>query len=300
MNNIKKLKPVITILAILIILLMMSGMFIIQEGQEGLVSIMGKLKTDKQGVAVTYGPGLHIKLPFVSAVKKFDTRIHGFTSGEFSALTSKQTSIVVEYYVKWRIENLSLYYQRTSGMEDRAESLMEQKINDELRAQIGKHTSSDAISVARPQILKAVLENTQRALLSDYGVDVIDVQLQSVKLPAKVLESVFNRMAAERKQFANNKRAEGLKVSESIRATADQQVIIIKAQALQEAAQLKAQGEEKAAKLYADTYGKDMKFYNFYRSLLAYRASFNNKEDVIVLSPQGQFFDYFHDAGDKS
>lgn len=296
MNSIKKWKATIITLVIIVLLLLSGSLFVISEGQEGLVSIMGKLKTDSQGVAETYGPGLHVKLPFVSSVRKFDTRIHGFTSGEFSTLTSKQTSLVIEYYVKWRITNLPLYYQRTGGLEERAESLMEQKINDELRAQLGKHTSGDAISTARPQILKAVLKNTQLALSDDYGVEVLDVQLQSIKLPTKVLESVFKRMAAERQQFANNKRAEGQKVAESIRATADQQVVIIKAQALQEAAKLKAEGDEKAAKLYADTYGKDAKFYNFYRSLLAYRASFNSKDDVIVLSPQGQFFDYFHNS----
>ena len=176
---------------------------------------------------------------------------------------------------------------------------MEQKINDELRAQVGKRTSGDLISVARHEILVAVLANIQPSLSKDYGVDILDVQIQSIKLPARVLESVFKRMAAERTQFANNKRAEGLKVSESIRAAADQKVVIIKAQALQEAAVLKAQGEQKAAKLYADTYGKDAKFYNFYRSLLAYRASFKDKDDVLVISPQGQFFDYFHQASDK-
>lgn len=295
----KHLNRLIGTAIVAVLLLIMSSVFTIEEGQKGLVLIMGKLKTNSQGVAETYAPGLHVKLPFISSVRRFDTRIHGFTSGEFSTLTSKQTSVVIEYYVKWRISNLSLYYQRTSGVEERAESLMEQKINDELRAQVGKRTSGDLISVARHEILAAVLANIQPSLSQDYGVDIVDVQIQSIKLPARVLESVFKRMAAERTQFANNKRAEGLKVSESIRAAADQKVVIIKAQALQEAAVLKAQGEEKAAKLYADTYGKDAKFYNFYRSLLAYRASFNNKEDVLVISPQGQFFDYFHQVSDK-
>jgi len=296
----KQWNKVITTIVVLLFLLLLSSVFTIQEGEKGLVLIMGKLKTNSEGVAETYGPGLHVKLPFISSVRKFDTRIHGFTSGEFSTLTSKQTSVMVEYYVKWRISNLSLYYQRTSGIDERAESLMEQKINDELRAQVGKRTSGDLISVSRHEILDGVLKNTQQSLSQEYGVEVLDVQLQSIKLPTRVLESVFKRMAAERTQFANNKRAEGLKVSESIRAAADQKVVVIKAQALQEAAALKAQGEEKAAQLYADTYGKDIKFYNFYRSLLAYRSAFKSKDDVLVISPQGQFFDYFHQASDKT
>lgn len=292
----KHAKRVLTALGVFLLLLLITSIFTIQEGQKGLVLIMGKLKTNSYGVVEAYAPGLHLKLPFISTVKKFDTRIRGFTSGEFTALTSKQTSVVVEYYVKWRISNLALYYQRTSGIEEKAESLMEQKINDELRAQLGKHTSSDLISVARQQILRTVLANIKQALSQEYGVDILDVQLQAVKLPARVLESVFKRMAAERTQFANNKRAEGMKVAESIRAAADQKAVVIKAQALQEAAALKAQGEQKAAQLYADTYGKDANFYTFYRSLLAYRAVFKDKDDVIVISPQGQFFNYFHNV----
>lgn len=295
----KYLNKLVATVCVFLLLVIFGSVFTIEEGQKGLVLIMGKLKTDSQNVAETYGPGLHFKWPLISSVKKFDARIHGFTSGEFSTLTTKQTSVVIEYYVKWRISDLSLYYRRTSGIEERAEGLMEQKINDELRAQVGKRNSGDLISVSRHEILMAVMANIQPVLSKDYGVDVLDVQIQSIKLPARVMESVFKRMAAERTQFANNKRAEGLKVSESIRAAADQKVVVIKAQALQEAAVLKAQGEEKAAKLYAETYGKDVKFYNFYRSLLAYRASFNTKNDVLVLSPQGQFFDYFHQVSDK-
>ena len=288
------------ILALLVILLFFlnTSLFTIQEGQKGLVLVMGKLSMDTQQQPKIYGPGFHVKWPLISAVKKFDARVQGFASGEFSALTAKQTSIEIEYYVKWKIADLALYYQRTSGLNERAESLMEQKINDELRAQIGKHTSSDLISDARQEMLSAVLINTREALRQEYGVEILDIQLQAVKLPARVLESVFKRMAAERTQFANNKRAEGTKVAESIRASADQQVVIIKAQALQEAAVLKAKGEEKAAKIYADSYGKDVKFYNFYRSLQAYRQSVKNKEDILVISPKSQFFDYFDHAKD--
>lgn len=286
-------KQGLVILILSFFILSLASLFTIQESQQGLVLVMGKLQKNRDNQAKIYGPGLHIIWPFIATVKKFDSRIHGFSSGEFSALTSKQTSVMVEYYVKWKIADLALYYQRTSGMAEKAEGLMEQKINDELRAQIGKRSSGDLISTARQAILQEVLANIEPNLLQEYGVELIDVQLQVVKLPARVLESVFKRMAAERTQFANNKRAEGMKVSESIRAEADQKVVVIKAQALQEAAVLKAQGDEKAAKLYAEAYGKDAKFYNFYRSLLAYRESFKDKNDVLVLSPNGQFFDYF-------
>lgn len=291
--------PGIFILLVLIVFLIANSFFSVQEGQKGLVLILGKLKARQANVATVYPPGLHMKLPWISVVKKFDTRIQGFSSGEFSVLTAKQTALVVEYYVKWRISNVALYYQRTGGIAKKTEILMEQKINDELRAQFGRRKSGDAISTARTEIMQAILTSTQRALSEDYGVEILDVQLSAIKLPPSVLTSVFKRMAAERTQFANNKRAEGMKVAESIRAEADQRVVVIKAQALQEAAQLKAQGDEKAATIYAKTYDKDRKFYNFYRSLLAYRASFKGKEDILVLAPQGQFFNYFQNAGDN-
>lgn len=280
---------------ILFVIVLASGLFVVQEGEKALVLVLGDLK-ESSGSVVVYEPGLHFKIPFITSARKFDARTQGFNSGSFSALTSKQTFLEVSYYVKWRISDVSLYYKRTSGSIVKAVSLMEPKINDIVRAQFGKHTSNEIISTERTSIMDQVRIQSKKQIESEYGIHIIDVRLQFVKLPARVLKSVFSRMASERKQFANNKRAEGLKAAESVRAKADQQVVVIQAQANKQAALIKAKGEEKAAKIYADAYSKNEKFYSLYRSLEAYRKSFGAGQDMLVLSPEGEFFNYFNNA----
>jgi modulator of FtsH protease HflC len=282
------------IIFVVIFILLLNSFFIIREGQNGLVLVLGHLKEDANGRGASYDPGLHLKFPFISSVKKFDTRLQGFSSGSFSAITSMQTFLEVEYFVKWRISDVALYYKRTSGSAIRASSLMESKINDIVRAQFGRHTSNQIISTQRSDIMHTVLSEAKREIEDEYGIEVTDVQLQSARLPTRVLKSVFNRMASERKQFANNKRAEGLKVSESIKAKADYQVVVIKAKARQQAADLKADGDKQAATIYADAYQQDADFFAFYRSLKAYQHAFNeDASNMLVLSTDSDFFKYF-------
>ncbi|MFN3234590.1 MAG: protease modulator HflC [Gammaproteobacteria bacterium] len=281
-------------LLIVFLIVLFTSVYIVREGQSAIVLFLGKISTDSQGVEKIEGPGLHFKVPVLSVVRKMDTRVQGFTSEPFSSLTSKQTFLEVDYYVKWRIKNLALYYTRTGGRSSHAESLMEPKINDIIRALFGKHTSDQIISTQRTDIMEEVKERAAQLILEDYGIEVLDVRLEVVRLPKRVMQSVFKRMASERKQFANNKRAEGLKVSEGIKSLADQKTVVIKATAKQQAADVKARGDREAAKIYANAYGKDPSFYAFYRSLQAYQSSFKSKNDILVLKPEGQFFEYFN------
>lgn len=290
----KAIHRLILIIAVIIFGVVASSLFVVRQGQEAFVLQLGKIKTDKQGSAQIYGPGLHFKLPIINTAKVFDTRLNGFSSDEFSVITAKQTFLEVEYYVKWRIQDLAVYYKRTGGLPQQAVRLMEPKINDVIRAQFGKQNSDKIISINRKTIMADVLEEARATILQEYGIKIIDVRLQSAKLPSRVLKSVFNRMASERKQFANNKRAEGTKVSESIKAQADQDVVVIKAKASREAAILRAKGDKEAAGIYAKAYSQDPEFYAFYRSLKAYQDTFNQKDDIVVLSPNSQFFDYFN------
>ena len=287
--------------AIVVLLILLNGLFVVKEGQKALVLVLGDLKRSQGEVVKVYEPGLHFKLPLVSRVKFFDARILGFNSGIFSALTLKQTFLEVAYYVKWRISDVALYYKRTDGSTLKAESLMEPKINDIVRAQFGQRTSDEIISSDREGIMDNVLQQSKQTMEEEYGIEIIDVRLQSVKLPVRVLKSVFTRMASERKQFANNKRAEGMKVAESIQAKADKKVIVIKASANKDAAEIKAKGEQRAATIYADAYSSNQDFYGFYRSLEAYKKSFNQDgSDILVLSPDSEFFKYFNSQSGKS
>lgn len=294
-------KQLSVVVLIIILLIVLNGLFVVKEGQKALVLVLGELKENKDKVVQVYNPGLHFKLPLVSRASTFDARIQGFNSGSFSALTSKQTFLEVSYYVKWRISDVALYYKRTGGSSLKAESLMEPKLNDIVRAQFGKRTSDEIISTDRTEIMDSVLEQAKTTMEQEYGIDIIDVRLQFVKLPARVLKSVFTRMASERKQFANNKRAEGMKEAESIQAAADKKVIVIEATANKEAAEIKAKGEGKAADIYAKAYGANQDFYSFYRSLEAYKNAFDHDGgDVLVLSPDSEFFKYFNSESGKS
>ncbi|MBV8801692.1 MAG: protease modulator HflC, partial [Gammaproteobacteria bacterium] len=176
---------------------------------------------------------------------------------------------------------------------------LEQRINDIVRAEYGKHTSNQAISGDRAKMMSTIRELANNAG-QDQGIDVIDVRIQQITLPKDVMDSVFKRMATERKQFAEAKRAEGIEKSEEIKANADQNVTVIKAQALMEAAAIRAKGVLDAANLYAQAYNVNPSFYAFYRSLEAYEKSFRNKNDLLVLKPDSQFFSYFHGTGGQS
>lgn len=289
------------VLLIIAFLFLLDGFFIVKEGQKALVLTLGDLNTTSKDIVRIYEPGLHMKWPLISSVKKLDTRVLGFDSGVFSVLTSKQTALELSYYVKWRILDPTLFYKRTGASALKAESLMEPKINDIVRASVGNKSSDEVISTKREAIMTTVLNQARKTIESDYGIQIIDVRLQIVKLPERVLASVFNRMASERKQFANNKRAEGLRVAETVKANADQQVVIIQAEANQQAALIKAQGDEEAAKVYANAYSKDQKFYGFYRRLEAYRDAFPaDNNDMLVLSPSSDFFKYFDREEQKS
>lgn len=283
----------------IIILVFPFVLFTVSEGQNGLLLRLGKITTDSQtNTPIVLQPGLHIKIPFIDRARIFDTRIQELatpSSQPLTVVTKEQTYLVVEYFAKWRINNLVKFYTSTGGAVTWAENLLEQRLNDIVRAEYGKRTSYQAISSDRAAMMAAIKEEANH-IGKEQGIGVIDVRLQTITIPKDVLDSVFKRMEAERKQFAEAKRAEGMEKSEEIKALADQKVTILKAEALMKAAAIRAKGDQTAAEIYAKAYGTDPKFYAFYRSLEAYENSFNSKNDILILKPEGQFFNYFHQA----
>ena len=296
----KPIQSILMAVVLLVVIFVFSKFYVVNEGQQAIVVRLGEvIKANDSTEAKVVNPGLHMKLPVADQAKKFDVRVLGLTSKPFNVLTAQQTFLTVDYYVKWRITNLALFYKSTNrGDVGRAEQLLEQNINDIVRAEFGTHTSNQTISSERGRIMDSIKTKANSLdKVKEMGVTVIDVRLKSVVLPQRVLKSVFSRMASERKQFAENARAEGNRVAEGIRALADQQVVIIKAQARADAATIRAEGEKKAAEIYATTYSKNPEFYSFYRSLEAYQSSFSNKGDLLVLKPDSQFFRYFNSDG---
>jgi membrane protease subunit HflC len=295
------MNPIRTLLGIVVaavIVLIFSSAYIVTEGESALVQRLGKIVKGSSGEPLVESPGLHFRIPFLDNIRIFDTRVQELAtspSQPLTVVTKEQTYLVVEYFAKWRISNLPRFYTSTGGSVRWAETLLEQRINDIVRAEYGKYTSAQAISVNRATMVNSIKEQANH-IGKDQGIYVMDVRIQQITLPKDVMDSVFKRMATERKQFAEAKRAEGIEKSEEIKALADQKVTVIKAQAQMQGASVRAQGDKEAADIYSKAYSADPRFYSFYRSIQAYEKSFHSKNDVLVLKPEGQFFNYFHNA----
>ena len=292
-----KIKLLIPLLLIGLIILFLST-FIVYEGESALVMRLGRIINHGKVTEPTImQPGLHFKIPFIDRIRYFDMRMQELatsSSQPLTVVTKEQTYLLVEYFAKWRISNLAKFYTSTGGGSiSWAETLLEQRINDIVRAEYGKRTSDQAISTDRANMMSTIRDEANK-IGKDQGISVLDVRIQQITLPKDVMDSVFKRMAAERKQFAEAKRAEGIEKSEEIKALADQKVTVIKAEALKQAAAIRALGDQEAAEIYATAYGKDPSFYSFYRSLEAYENSFHSKKDILVLKTEGRFFRYFH------
>lgn len=289
--------PLLAVFLLGAVLFTFSSFFVVQEGRSAIVLRLGKVRG--VGDHAVLGPGLHFKIPVIDRVRAFDRRLQQISntaSGSLTVVTREQTYLVVDYFARWRISNPVQFYKSTGGSVAWAESLLEQRLNDVVRAEYGRRTSDVAVSTGRAEMTKVLREQAD-VLGRDMGIHVTDVRIQQITLPKDVIDSVFKRMASERKQFAAARRAEGVEKSEEIRAGADQQATVIRARAEAQGAAMRAKGDEQAARLYAAAYGSNGEFYQFYRSVEAYKNSFaGSGQDMLVLQPQGQFFRYFHGA----
>lgn len=280
---------------VIIILLLGSSLFVVTEGQRALIMRLGTIQRDKQGEPIIYSPGLHFKLPIVASVLDFDVRVQTMDIAKSRIVTSEKKDVIVDYYVKWRITDLNKYYTSTSGIKAQAEQLLAQQVNNGLRAEFGTRTIPEVVSDDRSQIMMELRDSITKSA-DPLGLDIVDVRIKTIDLPDEVSSAVFNRMRAERERIAAEHRAEGRSRSEAIKAGADASVTVIIAKARQQAADVMAKGDAKAAKIHADAYKKDASFYAFYKSLEAYRLTMAKKDDVLVLSPNSEFFKYFNSA----
>ena len=281
----------IVLIAVVVLLIIMSlSLFIVDQRQNAIVFRFGEI------VSVKKEPGLAVKMPLIDNVRFFDIRVLTIDSAEPERfLTSEKKNVLVDLFVKWQISDVQLYYISVSGDESRAQTRLLQTINDSLRAEFGSRTVHDVVSGERERIMELMRrkanEDAQRI-----GVKVLDVRLKRVDLPDEVSESVYGRMRAERTRAANTLRSTGAAESEKIRADADKQREVILAQAYRDAQRLKGEGDAKAAAIYARAYEQNPEFYAFYRSLDAYRQSFRNKSDVLVLDPSSEFLKYLKNS----
>ena len=249
-------------------------------------------------VTTVNDPGLYWKIPLINNIRKFDSRVLTLDTPSERFLTSEKKNVIVDSFVKWRIINPRDYYASTQGDERIAVSRIVSILNDEMKGQFGSKTVREVISGERSAIMEAV--NTNAGLKTrDLGIELVDVRIKKVELPPNVRESVFGRMVKERATVAKAFRSAGEEQAKGIRANADRQRTEILAEAYRKSEEIRGDGDAQAARIYADAYGQDKEFYAFYRSLTAYRNSFRNSSDILVLDPDSDFFKYFKDSTGK-
>lgn len=244
-------------------------------------------------VRTGFDTGIHFKIPFINNVRKFDARIHTLKADPELYLTREKKNLLVDSFIKWRIEDVARYYTATGGDEERAGLRLYQIVKDGLRSEFGKRTINDVVSGDRAKIMDIITSQANKQA-ENFGIAVVDVRLRRVDLPKEVSASVYQRMESERARDAKEIRSRGAEAAERIRADADRQRTISLAQAFGDAERIRGEGDALAARTYAEAYGKNPEFYSLYRSLNAYKDVFNNKGDMMVLQPDSEFFEYFN------
>jgi membrane protease subunit HflC len=279
------------ILAGFAVLVLSMAAFTVRETELALKFRFGEI------VRSVYEPGLHFMVPLVNNVRKFDKRILTEDYPAESFLTSEGKILRIDFFVKWRISDVSRYYISTAGgSEEVAARRLGEIVKDGLKGVIARRTIQQVVAAERSEFLGEVLK-IAGANVGGLGMTMIDVRVKSIGLPEEVSESVFNRMQQDFARQAAQLRAEGSAVSEQTRAEADRQRTEILANAYREAEMVKGDGDAAAADIYAKAYGKNPDFYSFYRGLQAYRKSLGKQGDVMVLQPDGEFFKYLKETG---
>ncbi len=286
------------ILVLAAVALLFSSVFVVSEGERAIVLEFSKVKKDSNDEAVVYGPGLQFKVPFISQVRKLDARIQTLDGAPDRFVTSEKKDLIVDSYVKWRVKDFSAFYLRARGDKQYAEPLLQQKVNNGLRTNFGARTIQEIVSGERSELMADALTQAAESA-NELGIEVIDVRVKQINLPAEVSNSIFQRMRAERTAVAKEHRSEGKEKAEEIRANVDRRVTVMLADAERNARSVRGQGDADAAKIYAEAYDKDAEFYSFLRSLDAYKATFKDKNDMLVLSPDSDFFKYMKQTNGK-
>lgn len=241
-------------------------------------------------------PGIHIKIPLADRVRIFDGRIQTLDAATQSYLTSEREYLEVDSYAKWRIANTSTYYTRTGGDAAVANNLLAQRINTGLRNQFATRTVHEAVSGERDLLMTELTRSLNNIVPEELGIEIVDIRVKRIDRPDQVQDAIYNRMNTERQKEAQEARSTGRELAEGIRATADRNRIVIEAEAYREAEIIRGDGDAQAAAIYANAFNRDSEFYEFLRSLSAYRETFATSRDVLVISPDSEFFKYLNSS----
>jgi modulator of FtsH protease HflC len=273
-------------LIFLAIIIASSCLFTVREDQTALVLNFGRIERKD------LKPGLHARIPFIHDVRKFDRRLLANEVPQERYLTGEKKHVLVDSVIRWRIRDVALYFQATRGDETAANSRISQLVKERLRDEFNQRTLQQVVSSERDNMISGVLKSTGESTKS-LGIEIVDVRIKRIELPTEVSGSVFDRMSSERKQVAEGLRAAGEKQANTIRATAEKRSNVLLAEAENKAQVIRGEGDAKAAEIYAKAYSADPEFYAFHRSLEAYRKSFADQGNMLVLDPKSDFFKYF-------
>lgn len=282
----------ILIIIFIVFLTILSSVYIVKEGNRAFIIRLGDiLKYD--GKPIIFEPGIHFKFPFIDTPKIIDIRLQSFEEPSSRILTSEQNYIViVDYYVKWRVIDPDTYFIRTGGQPQVAENLIQQKINDTLRAEFGRKKITDVITSERSNIMEFMKQVTNKRA-KEIGIEVVDVRIKKIDLPEEVSTSVFENMRADRKRVATKHRSDGLAMADFIKAEADKEASVIIATSRKDGAKIKANGDSVANKTFLNAYSKNKKLFKLIRSIEAYQKSFKSN-DLFVLGNDSEFFKTMH------
>lgn len=267
-----------------------NSMFVVTELERAVLLEFGKV------VRADVQPGLHLKWPFINSVRKFDGRVLTLDASAERFLTLEKKAVIVDSYAKFRVDDVQKFYTATSGDELRAQNLLKERINTGLRNEISNRSLHEVVSGERDELMTTLTRQLDGVARDELGVAVVDVRVKRIDLPPEVSQSVYNRMNTEREIEAREHRAKGRELAAGIKADADKQVEVIMAEAYADAEEIRGEGDAEATRVYAAAYNQDREFYKFYRSMAAYRNTFSNKSDVLLIEPDNDFFSYLSDS----
>lgn len=280
------MKNIIIIIVALVVFIFSTATFTVDERETAI-----KFRF-KEIVDTDIKPGLHFKLPFVNTVEKFSTLILTLDAQPDRFLTGEKKYVQVDFFVKWKIDNVSTFYRATRGDIARAQNRLESIMKDGLRNEFSTRTIQEAITGERGEIMTALREKAEASAKS-LGIKIVDARVSQIDFPESVSESVYERMRSERQRVAQDFRSRGQAEGEKIRAVADREATIIEANAYRDAEKIRGEGDAKSAEIYAGAYQNNADFYDFYRSLSAYKKSLGNSGDIMVIEPDSEFFRHF-------
>ncbi len=286
------MKILIAIAVLVVAIIGSASLFTVNETETAILFKWGKIQRSN------YEPGLHVQIPFINNIKKFDTRIQTFDAKPEDYLTEEKKIVVVDSFIQWRIEDVEAFYVSMRGDMDVAQERIGTIVKEGLRNEFGRRVMHEVISGERHIIMDDINKSANKDV-KPFGIRIVDVRIKRIEFPPKVSDKIFRRMETERTRIAKELRAEGNESAARITSEADRQVTILKAEAFKKAEQTRGEGDAQAANIYAQAYGKNKEFYSFYRSLNAYRNTFSSTSDIMVVEPDSDFFNYFKNIEGK-